>query len=234
MGNWWGDSLTQWCNLTLAWRFWATKVCRQASKISKICLFGHLTGQATSQKANFGNFSRYSLIKLYQFLSKSRHIKLKTSHHMVNNAHNRVIGWRWRWLIYAQHNFLICKNVLRVFKSSHHCFWKFHKFHRKPTCVGVSFSKSCRPADLFHVCFSLYPIIHVITSNPIVCINISMGFWKLIDENVKKKPFFSKQTYLYIRVTGILKFYEMLFYTHNFVFFVFKKQSLCLHSSVYA
>ena len=61
-----------------------------------------------------------------------------------------------------------------------------------------------------------------------------MGFWKLIDENVKKNPFFSKQTYLYIRVTGILKFYEMLFYTHNFVFFVFKKQSLCLHSSVYA
>ena len=33
------------CNLT--W-FWATKVCLQASKVSKICLFSHPTGRATS------------------------------------------------------------------------------------------------------------------------------------------------------------------------------------------
>ena len=38
----------QWCNLTLAQRFWATKVCRRASKISKICLFGPPTRWATS------------------------------------------------------------------------------------------------------------------------------------------------------------------------------------------
>ena len=40
----------QWCNLILAWWFWATKVCLRASKISQICLFGHPTGQATFWK----------------------------------------------------------------------------------------------------------------------------------------------------------------------------------------
>ena len=59
----------QWCNLTLVPQFWATKVWLQASKISKICLFGHPTGRATSWKANFEICSRYSLIKWYQFLS---------------------------------------------------------------------------------------------------------------------------------------------------------------------
>ena len=58
-----------WCNLTLAKRFWVTKVCLWASKISRMCLFGHLTGWATSWKANFENCSRYYLIKWYQFLS---------------------------------------------------------------------------------------------------------------------------------------------------------------------
>ena len=59
----------QWCNLTLASRSWATKVCLQASKVSKICLFGYPTGRANSWKANFEICSRYSLIKWYQFLS---------------------------------------------------------------------------------------------------------------------------------------------------------------------
>ena len=58
----------QWCNLTLTWWFWATKVCLQASNISKICLFGRLNGRVTSWKVNFENYSRYSLIKFYQFL----------------------------------------------------------------------------------------------------------------------------------------------------------------------
>ena len=60
--------IRQWCNLTFSRRFWATKVCLRASKISKICLFGCPTGWATSWKANFENYSRYSLIKWYQFL----------------------------------------------------------------------------------------------------------------------------------------------------------------------
>ena len=59
----------QWCNLTLAQKLWTTKVCLWVSKTPKICLFGHLIGQATSWKANFENYSIYSLIKLYQFLS---------------------------------------------------------------------------------------------------------------------------------------------------------------------
>ena len=57
----------QWCNLMLAQQFWLTKVCLQVSKISEICLPGRLTGQATSWKAIFKNYSRYSLIKWYQF-----------------------------------------------------------------------------------------------------------------------------------------------------------------------
>ena len=34
-------NIGQWCNLTLVRRFWATKVCLRASKISKIYVFGH-------------------------------------------------------------------------------------------------------------------------------------------------------------------------------------------------
>ena len=102
------------------------KVCLQGSKISKICLFGHLTGQATSWKANFENYCRYSLITWYQFLSilynmsntsfHSRHRFLLSarssqsdatlclslmSHHWVNNKCNRIKGRHWRWLIYT-------------------------------------------------------------------------------------------------------------------------------------
>ena len=36
-----GRSTRQWCNLTHAQRFWATKVCLRARKISKICLWLH-------------------------------------------------------------------------------------------------------------------------------------------------------------------------------------------------
>ena len=54
---------------------------------------------------------------------------------------------------------------------------------------------------------------------------------KVIYENVEKKTFILQQTYLYIWVADILKFYK--FYSVHFVkvCFVFKKQSLCLSSS---
>ena len=42
------NSLSQWCNLTLARQFWRTKVCLWVSKISKICLFGRTTRPAPS------------------------------------------------------------------------------------------------------------------------------------------------------------------------------------------
>ena len=55
----------------------------------------------------------------------------------------------------------------------------------------------------------------LIMSNPIVCINTSMDFQKLsYYKNVGKKTFISQQTYLYIWVTDILKFYEVLFYKY--------------------
>ena len=48
----------------------------------------------------------------------------------------------------------------------------------------------------------------------------------------KKNPY---RTYPHMRVTDILKFYEVLFCTYcEGLFFVFEKQSLCLHSYVYA
>ena len=68
-GQYGSNHIVQWCELTLAQRFWATNVCLRASKISQICLFGRPTGRATFWKANFENYSRYSLIKWYQFLS---------------------------------------------------------------------------------------------------------------------------------------------------------------------
>ena len=45
--------------------------------------------------------------------------------------------------------------------------------------------------------------------------NTSMDFLKLIYENVEKKTtFISQQVYLYLRVTDILKFSEVLFWTY--------------------
>ena len=53
----------------------------------------------------------------------------------------------------------------------------------------------------------------LITSNPTVCINTSTDFWKTIYENFEKKNI-AQQTYLYIWVTDILKFCEVLFSTY--------------------
>ena len=52
-----------------------------------------------------------------------------------------------------------------------------------------------------------------------------MDFRKVIYENVKKKPFISQHTYLYVWVTDILKFYKFYFDHIVKVCFVFKKQS---------
>ena len=43
-----GGIVDEWCNLTLTRWIWATKVYLRARKISKICLFGCLSGRATS------------------------------------------------------------------------------------------------------------------------------------------------------------------------------------------
>ena len=45
--------------------------------------------------------------------------------------------------------------------------------------------------------------------------NTSMDFQKMIHENINlKETFIAQQTYLYIQVADILKFYEVLFCTY--------------------
>ena len=174
----------QWCNLTLAQWFWATKVCLQASKICKICFFGRQTGWATSWNANSENYSRYFLmvsngingyqngIRSYQYNTSFhfRHVFLLPahssqsrttlccslmSHHRVNNKCNIVRGWHWRYLIYALHSFLLHKNVT-CFQKQPPPFLKVSHIPQENTCNGVSFLRSCRPAGLFHVFFSIH------------------------------------------------------------------------------
>ena len=119
------------------------------------------------------------------------------SHHRVNNKCNRVKGRRWICLIYALYNFL-CNNMLRVFRSNHHCSWRFHKFHRK-TLVLESLFKICRPADLFQVCLSLYPIIHINYVKSYCLYKHFYGFSEIdLWKRRKKPPFISQQTSIYM------------------------------------
>ena len=126
------------------------------------------------------------------------------SHHRVNNKCNRIKGRRWRWLFYALRNFLLRNNMFRVFKSNRHCSWKFRKFHRKTPVLES-------PQN--------YEIIwrrSVVKYNRSIVILrrtlrgfLENDFWKR-----RWKIFISQQTYLYIRVTYILKFYEVSFCTY--------------------
>ena len=61
-------TIVHWSNLTFVWWLWLTKVCLWASKISKICVFGHPTWRITFWKPNFENFLD---ILWYQFFSMS-------------------------------------------------------------------------------------------------------------------------------------------------------------------
>ena len=73
-------------------------------------------------------------------------------------------------------------------------FLKVSQIPQENTCVGVSFKKlqACRPISCWF--FSIPNM-----SNPIVCLNTSMDFQKLVYENVEeKKTFISQQTYLYM------------------------------------
>ena len=81
-------------------------------------------------------------------------------HHWVNDKCNGVKGSYWRWLIFALCNFyyiIICY----VFSEATTTVLESFTIPQESTCVGVSFLKSCRPAGLVHICFSLYLIIHV-------------------------------------------------------------------------
>ena len=65
------------------------------------------------------------------------------SHHQVNNkcnnSNNNSKRMGLRFLIYALCNFLLHNNMLRFFKSNHHCPQKFHKFHRKTAVLESLF-----------------------------------------------------------------------------------------------
>ena len=60
-----------------------------------------------------------------------------------------------------------------------------------------------------------------------------MDFQNVIYENIEKKKN-SQQTYVYMWVTEILKFHEVLLCTYCKGLFCLKKQSSHLYSSVYA
>ena len=167
------------CNLPLTQGLWATKVYLRASKVSKICLFGHQTGQATSWKANFENYSRYSLIKYYQLLSiqysmSNMSFRFKYTfllsacssqshatsclslmfHNRVNNKRNRVKGRRWRWLIYVPHNFYDVITCYVFSEATNTVLESFTNSTRKHLRWSL-FLKKFQASGLFHVCFSL-------------------------------------------------------------------------------
>ena len=72
------------------------------------------------------------------------------SYYRVNNKCNRINGRRWRWLNHPLRNFSLRNNILRVFRSNHHCFGKFHKFHRKTPVLESLFSlKQFFPSKTF-------------------------------------------------------------------------------------
>ena len=128
-------------------------------------------------------------------------------------------------------------NMLCVFRSKHHCSWKFHKFHRK-TPVLESLLKSYRPADLFHVGFSLYPIIHVNYVKSYCLFKHFYGFSEIGLWKCWRKKNFHFTTNISIYIYGSQTFWSVMkfYFVHlmKVSFFVFKKQSLSWHSSVYA
>ena len=114
----------------------------------------------------------------------------RMSHHWVNSKCNRVKGQHWRWLIYA--HITLCNNMLHVFRSNHHCSWKFQKFHRKtPVLESLFCNRSI-----------------VILQKTLLWI---FGKW-FMKMSKKTKTFHNK--HLLKLQTDILKFFEALFCTY--------------------
>ena len=130
-----------------------------ASKISKICLFGRMTGLATSLFKIFFDkmvsiliniiqheqyfFSFQAKVLLYASSSQSHATScLSLSYYPANNKCKRVKGRRWRWLIYTLCNFLLHNNTLRFSDATTTVLESPTGIPRIPqenTCVGVSF-----------------------------------------------------------------------------------------------
>ena len=134
---------SQWCNLTFAQRFWATKACLWASKIFKICVW--LPDWANNfLKSNFENYARYSLIKWYQFLSI--YIIQHEQYHLIM----LLIGLKAATLLKKRlwQRCFPAKFLGKIFYRTYlgDCFWiKFCKC-QKEACEGTSlvkFLQSC-------------------------------------------------------------------------------------------
>ena len=88
------------------------------------------------------HFRHMLLLSAHSSQSHATSCSSLMSHHQVNNTCNRVKGQHWRWLIYALRHFSLRNNMLCVFRSNHHCSWKFHEFHGKtPVLKSLFFLK---------------------------------------------------------------------------------------------
>ena len=133
-------------------------VCLKISKFWKLFNYSRYLDKIVSILINIIQHEQYFFL-FQTHVSAVISCSSPISHHQVNNKCNRVKARHWRWLIYALSNFL-CYNVT-CFQKQPPLFLKVSQIPHENTCVGVSFLKSCRPASLFHVCFSLHLIIHV-------------------------------------------------------------------------
>ena len=190
----------QWCNLLLTWLFWANKVHLLASNISKKCLVGCPTAPATSWKANFENCSRYFLIKWYPFIS------------ILCSMSNTSFHFRHPLLLSSPSS------------QSHAISYSSPMSHYQVT-------NKCNRLNAWHwrwLIFALY-IFLLHNSRLHVCYwcwSLTLDFWKLIYENIKKKYSFQNK-HLHIQITDILKFYVVLLFTNckGLGFFLSSKNS---------
>ena len=151
----------------------------------------------------------------------------------INNKCNRVKGWRWRWLMYALNNFycvIICclfseatTTVLESFTNSiekHLCWSLFlKKLQACRPISGLLFSipdNSCWFRQILSIVWTLLWI---------------FGNWFM---KMSRKKHFATNIYIYGSSQTFWSFIRFYFVHMARGFFVFKNQSLCLHSSVYA
>ena len=148
---------------------------------------------------------------------------------------------------YVIFNYII---MLRVFRSSHHCYWKFHKFHRKaPLLETLFFLKTMKLYKEFvlheqlyflpYFCRNIFPIDwrHKRLKNTAdLLIFYGEHFYGFSESDLwkrwkKKHSLHNEHIYIYDH----RHFEDLWSYFVHIVkaCFVFKKQWLCLYFSVY-
>ena len=116
--------------------------------------------------------------------------------------------------------------IMLCFQRQPPLFLKVSQIPQESTFVGVNFLKSCRPAGLFHVCFFLYPIVHV---NYVKCYCLHKHFYGFLEIDLWK---LRKKTHIeHIHICGSQTFWSfMKFYFLHIVKVCF----LSLKNSHYA